>query len=135
MLPHLLKNFEIQNYCQKKLKFTGLYSRDNLAKIKDGTFVINFDEYESIGTHWLALYVNNNNVTYFGSFVNEHIPKEIKKFIGNKKIIINIYRMQGSNSIMYGYFCIGFIDFMLKSKSLLDHTNLFPPNDYEKNDK
>ena len=77
----------------------------------------------------------NNNVKYFDSFEIEHIPKEIKKFIGNKNVITNIYRIQGYDLIMCGYFCIGFIDFILNSKSLLDCTNLFSPNDYEKNDK
>ena len=62
------------------------------------------------------------------------IPNEIKKFIGNKNII-NIYRIQAYQSIMCVYFCIGFINFMLKGKSLLGYTNLFSPNDYEKNDK
>ena len=81
------------------------------------------------------MYVNAKNVTYFDSFGVEHIPKEIKKFIGNKNIITNIYGIQAYDSIMCGYFCIGFIDFMLKGKSLLDYTNLFSPNDYEKNDK
>ena len=61
--------------------------------------------------------------------------QKIKKFIGNKNIITNIYRIQAYDSIMCGYFCIGFIDFMLKGKSLLDYTNLFSPNDYEKNDR
>ena len=64
----------------------------------------------------------------------ELIPKDIKKSIGNKNIA-NIYRIQADNSIICGYFCIGFIDFMLKGKGLLDYTNLFSPNDYEKNDK
>ena len=36
---------------------------------------------------------------------------------------------------MCGYFCIGFIDFILKDKSLLEYTNLFSSNDYEENDK
>ena len=63
-----------------------------------------------------------------------NIPREIKKFIGSKNIT-NIYRIQADDSIMCGYFCIGFIDFMLKGKSLLDYTNLFSPNYYEKNDK
>ena len=81
------------------------------------------------------MYVNNNNVTYFGSFGVEHIPKEIKRFIGNKNIITNIYRIQAYNSIMCRYFWIGFIDFMLKSKSLLDYANIFSPNDYDKNDQ
>ena len=78
--------------------------------------------------------VNDNKVTYFDSFGVEHIPKEIKN-LGNKSIITNIYRIQVFNSIMCGYFCIGFIDFILKGKSLLDYTNLFSPNDYEENNK
>ena len=75
--------------------------------------------------------VNDNNVTYYDSFRVEHISKEIKKFITNK----NNYRMQAYDSIMCGNFWIGFIDLMLKDKSLLDYTNSFSPNDYEKNDK
>ena len=72
---------------------------------------------------------------YFDSIGVEHIPKEIKQFIGNKNIIANIYRIQAYDSIICEYFCIGFINFMLKGKSLLDYANLFSPNDYEKNDK
>ena len=135
MPPHPLTNFEIQKYYENEPKFTGVYWRNNLSKIKDGAFILNLDEYESIGTHWIPLYVNDNNVTYFDSSGIEHIPKEIKKFIGNKNVVINIYRMQAYDSIICGYFCIGFIDFMLKRKSLLQYTNLFSPNDYEKNDK
>ena len=77
-------------------------------------------------------------IIYFDSFGVEHIPKEMKKFIGNKNIIYfstNIYRIQTYNSIICGYFCIVFIGFMLKGKRLLDYTNLFSPNEYEKNDK
>ena len=79
--------------------------------------------------------MNANNIIYFDSFGVESIPKEIKKMIGNRNIITNIYRMQAYNSLMCGYFCTGFIDFMLKDKSLLDYANLFSSNDYEKNDK
>ena len=61
------------------------------------------------------------------SFGIEHIPKEVKKFIGNRNIISNIYRMQNYGSIMFGYFCTGFIDYMFKGKSLTDYTNLFSP--------
>ena len=81
------------------------------------------------------MYVNNNNVNYFDSSGVELIPKEIKKFIGNKDVVTNIYRLQTYDSIMREYFRIGFIDFILKGKSLLEYTNLFSPNDYEKNDK
>ena len=79
--------------------------------------------------------MNDNNVTYFDSFGVEHIPEEIKNFIRNKNIIANIYRIQAYDSIMCGYFCIGFKDFTLKCKSLLDYSNLFSPNDYENNYK
>ena len=65
--------------------------------------------------------MNGDNVIYFDSFRVEHIPKEIKKFIGNKNITTNIFRVQAYDSIMHGYFCIGFIDFMLKSRSLLEY--------------
>ena len=85
MLPNPLTNFEIQKCYQNEPRFNGVYSRDNLNKIKDGTYVININEYFDIGTHWVALYVNNNNnsVTYFDPFGVEHIPKEIKAFINN----------------------------------------------------
>ena len=96
---------------------------------------MNLDEYESIGIHWITLYVNAENVTYFDSFGVEYILKEIKNFIGNKNKITNIYRMQGYNSVMCGYFSIRFIDFILKDKILLEYTNLFSPNQYKRNDK
>ena len=81
MPTHPLTNFEIQKYYQNEPRFNGVYSRDNLPEIKDGGYVINLDEYSDIGTHWVALYVNNNSVTYFDSFGVEHIPKEIKTLI------------------------------------------------------
>ena len=80
------------------------------------------------------MYVKNNDITYFDSFAVEHIPKEIKKFIDNKNIIANIFRIQTYDSILCGYFCIGFINFMLADKKLTDYTNLFSPYDFKKND-
>ena len=80
MPPHPLANFEIQKH-QNEPRFNGVYSRDNLPKIKDGAYVINLDEYSDVGTHWAALYVRNTDITYFDSFGIEHIPKEIKAFI------------------------------------------------------
>ena len=74
MSPYPLTNFEIQKYYQNKPKFNSVYSRNNLPKIKDGEYVISFDEFISIGTQWITLYVSGNNTTYFGV---EHIPKEI----------------------------------------------------------
>ena len=67
--PHPLTNLEIQKYYQNESRFNGVYSRDNLPKkIKDGTYVINLDEYEDVGTHWIALYVKNIEIIYFDSF-------------------------------------------------------------------
>ena len=88
-----------------------------------------------MGTHWITLYVNGNNIIYFDTFAVEHILKENKNFIGNKNIIRNIYRIQAYNLIICGYFCIRFIDFITEGKSLVDYTNLFFPNEYEKNNK
>ena len=125
MLPHPLTNFEIQKYYQNEPRFNGIY-------IRDGAFAINLDEYSDIGTHWVALYVSNNDVAYFDSFGIEHIPKEIKTFISNRNIRTNIFRIQTYYSIMYGYFCIGFINFMLAGKTLIDFTIFFSPNDLKK---
>ena len=142
---HPLTNFEIQEYYQNKPRFNGVFSRDNLPNtIKNGAYVINLDEYHDIGTHWIALYVNNKIVTYFDSFGVEHIPKEIMKSIvltsfglgsRRKKIITNIYRIQAYDSIMCGYFYMGFNNFMFNGKSLTNYTNLFSPNDFNKNDQ
>ena len=79
------------------------------------------------------MYVYNNDVTYFDSFGVEHIPKEIKTFIKNKNIKTNIFRVQAHDSIMCGYFCIGFIDFMFAGKTLTEYTNLFSQNKFKKN--
>ena len=88
-----------------------------------------------MGTHWFPLYVKTNEVIYFDSFGVEHIPEEIKKFIGNKNTITNIFRIQAYDSILCGYFCIEFINYMPDGKSLIDFTNLFSPHDFKKNDK
>ena len=88
---HFVINFEIQKYCPKEPKFNGVYSRKNLSKIKDVAYIIILREYESVGAHWIALYVKAENITYFASFGVEHIPKEIRKLIGNKNILTSIY--------------------------------------------
>ena len=79
--------------------------------------------------------VNGDNVIYFDSFGVEHILIEMKMFIGNRNFTTNMFRVQAYESVMCGYFCIGFIDFMLKGKSLLEYISLFLSNDYEKNGK
>ena len=87
------------------------YSRDNRPdRRKDRAYIITLNEYSDIGTHWIALYVLNINVTYFVSFGVEHIPKETKKFIDKSLVTTNIFRIQAYDSIMCEYCCIGFID-------------------------
>ena len=97
--------------------------------------IIDLDEYKSIENNWKALYMNAENVTYFDSFGVEYIPKEIRIFIGSKYITTNICRIQTYDSVMCGYFCIYFIDFMLKGKTLLGYTNLFFSNKNKNNGK
>ena len=86
MPPHPLTNFEIQKYYQNEPRFNGVYFRDNLPRIRDRVYVINLDEYSNIGAHWIDLYVQNNNITYFDNFGVEYILEEIETFIGNKNI-------------------------------------------------
>ena len=119
---------------KNKPKFGGVYSRTNLPKVKNEAYIVNLDKHEYIRTHCIALYLNGSNrrascnAISFDNFGVENIQREIKKFIGKKNFITNIYRIQAYDSIMCGYFCIGFIDLMLKGKHLLDYTSLFSPN-------
>ena len=101
MPPHPLINLEIQKYYQNRPRFNSLYSRDNLPKIKDGVYVINLDEYSDIGTNWVALYVQNNDATYFDFFGLE--LKKTKAFIDHSlSITKNIFRIQAFDSITCG---------------------------------
>ena len=114
---HHLINFEIKRYYQNEPKFNGIFSRDNLPKkIKDGAYVINLDEYADVGTHWIALFCRRSEIVYFDSSGVEHVPEEIKEFIGNKNIKANIFRVQSNDSITCEYFCLGFIDFTFGGK-------------------
>ena len=125
MPPHPLTNFEIKRYFQNQWKFNGVYLRNKLPEIKDGTFAISLDEYKSVGVHWVSLYVNGENLTYFDGFGVENVPKKLK----------NSYEIKTNNSIMWGYIHIGLIDFIIKSKKFFDYTDLFSPNKYEYNGK
>ena len=135
MPSHRLTNFEKQKYYKNEPRFNGVFPRNNLLKnIKDGAYVINLDEYADVGTHWISLFCKRNDIVYLDSFGVEHVSEEIKNIIGNKNIKGNILRVQANDSVMCGYFCIGFIDFMLAGKKLTDYTNLFSPHDFKKND-
>ena len=125
----------MQKYYENQTKFNGVYLSGNLPKeIKDGGYVIKLDEYADVGTHWIALSCKRTKIVYFDSFDVEHIPEEIKEFIRNKNTKASIFWIQANNSIMCGYICIGFIDFMLAAKKLTDFTTLFSPSDFDKND-
>ena len=122
-------------YYQNEPRFNGVFSRKNLPKkIKDGAYVINLDEYADVGTHWIALFCNRNEIVYFYSFVVEHVPEEIKEIVGKKNIRANIFQVQANDSVMCGYFCIRFIDYMLAGKKLTDYTSLYSSYDFKKND-
>ena len=116
---------KFKNIIRNEPRFNGAFSRGNLPnRIKDGAYVINLDEYEDTGTHWIALICTEIEVTYFDSFGVEHVPIEIEKFIEHKNIKTNIFRIQPNNSVMCGYFCIGFIDYMFAGKTLIDYATV-----------
>ena len=116
-------------------RFNGVYSRNNLPKkIKDEAYVINLDEYADVGTRWVDLFCNRSEILYFDSFGVENVPEEIKDFIRHKNLKANFFRVQANNSIMWRYFCIGFIDFMFAGKKLTNFTSMFSPRDFAKND-
>ena len=127
--PHPLTNFEKKS----SIRFNGVFSRDNLPKKrKDGACVINFDKYVDAGGHWIALFCKKSEIVYYDTFGVEHVPEEIKEFVGNKNIIANNFRVQANNSVICGYFCIRFIDFMLASKELTEFTSMFSPYDFKR---
>ena len=140
MLPHPLTNFEIHKYYKNEPRFNSVSSRNSLPKKKkkkDGAYLINLDEYPNVRIHSIALFYKKYEIIYFDSFGVEYIPNEIKEFIeefskefpGKKNIKTNIFQVQEDNLILCGYFCIGFIDFMLAGKKLTDYTNLFSQHD------
>ena len=82
MSPHPLTNFEMRRYYQNEPTFNGVYSRDNLPnKIKDGAYVINFDEYAYVGTYWIALFCKNNEIS---------IVLELNMFLRRSKNLLDI---------------------------------------------
>ena len=116
-------------------RFNGVYSRNNFPKkIKDEAYVINLDEYADVGTRWVDLFYNRSEILYFDSFGVENVSEEIKDFIRHKNLKANFFRVQANNSIMWRYFCIGFIDFMFAGKKLTNFTSMFSPRDFAKND-
>ena len=110
----------------ESVNFTKTHKSLDISRMKQYFFlqIKKFMNYLSRAKLWQVI-TFINNATYFDSFGVEHIPKKVKNFIGNKNIITNIYWIPAYDSVMCRYFCIGFIDFMLKGKSLPDYKNLF----------
>ena len=130
----------MQDYFKNEKRFNGVFSRSNLPNLKNGAYVINLDHSKNIGAHCVVIFVKKNEVIYLDSFGVEYIPKEIMEKIehsslGNKNVKTSIFRIQDNNSVMCGYFCILFIEYMLQGKTLTDFTNLFSPWNFKKNDE
>ena len=103
----------------------GVFSRNNLPRIKDEAYVINLDDKNSKAAHWVSLFVNKNLSVYFDSFGIEYITQEVLNKIKNKSITHNIFRMQDNESILCRFYCVAFIEYMLAGKTLLDYSNCF----------
>ena len=100
MSLHPLTNFEIQRYYQNEPRLNGMFSRSNLTnEIKDGTYVINLDQYVDVGTHWVALFGRKKEIVYFNSFGVEHAPKEIEEFTEKKNMKANIFKIEYKQTI------------------------------------
>ena len=107
MPPHPLPNFEIQKYYKNEPRFNGVFSRNNFPKkIQDEAYVIKIDKHADVGTHWIALFCNRNEIVYFDSFGIKHVPEEIREFIGKRNIKVDIFQVQANDSVMCGYFWI-----------------------------
>ena len=131
-----MTNFEIEKYFKNEPKFIGVYSRNSLpSEARDGGYVVNLDERGATGTHWVAIHINGSKATYFDSFGIEHIPNEILRFLHEKDIDSNIFRVQSKKSVLCGYFCIKFLEYMFSGKTLTEYTNLFSPTDFKENDR
>ena len=115
---HLLNNIEITNYFNYEPRFNGVFSRSNLPRIKDQAYVINLDDRNSKGTHWVSLFIDRNLAVYFDSFRIDYIPQEVLNKIKDKSVTHNIFRIQDNKSVMCEFYCIAFKEYMLAEKTL-----------------
>ena len=122
-------------YFRDEPRFMGVYSKNGLPEWNEGAYVINLEDDTGVGSHWVALFIEGNRCMYFDSFGVEHVPREVVEFIRSDVVIKNIFRIQSYDSIMCGYYCIKFIEYMFAGKRLTDFTGLFSPNDFDKNDE
>ena len=93
-------------------------------EIKDGAYVINIDDKNSKGIHWVSLFIDKKTAVYFDSFRMESILLEVLNKIRDTSITYSLFRVQDNESIVCGFYCIAFIEYMLPGKTLLDYTNL-----------
>ena len=106
-----LNNIKITKYFNYKRRLNGVYSRDNLPWINDGAYVINLDDKK--GTPRVLLSIDRNIAIYFDSFGIEYIPLEVLSQIKDKLITHNNFRIQSDVSIISGFYCIAFIEYMI----------------------
>ena len=100
---------------------------------KDGSNVTNLDDKHSKGTHWVSLFIIYWKISsHAHSFEFEYNPQKVLNKMKDKSITHKIFRILGADSIMRVFYCIAFIEYLLEGKTLLDYTNLFSPNDYNK---
>ena len=111
------------------------FSKNNLPRIKDGVYAINLNDKKHKRSHWVSLFIDKNTAVQFDSFGIEYIPQEVLSKIKDASITHNICRIQDNESIMCGFYCITFTEYMLPGKALLGYTNLFSLNNYKKNGK
>ena len=130
-----MSTIEISNNFHWNPRFNGVFSRNNLFWIRDEAFAINLEDKQSKETYWVSSVIDRNSTVYLDSFGVEYFPQEVLNKIRDKSITHNIFRIESDGSIMCGFYCIGFIEYILAEKTLLDYANLFSPNDYEKNGK
>ena len=118
MLPHALTSISIQRQYQNKTKFKGVYSWINLPKIiRDGAYVVNLVEHKSIGTYWVAFYVDDNTTTFIDSYGVEHTLGKMKTFSVNENVMANVYREQVYVSITCGYYALDLLILCLKARA------------------
>ena len=112
-LLYSLSSIEATTYFNYKSRFNGFFSRDNLSKTKDGAYVINLDDTQSKGTHWILLFLKKNVAVYIDSFGIEYIPQELLIKLKDKSVTHYIFRIQDNDSVMCGFHCIAFIEYIL----------------------
>ena len=131
----ILSNIKTAKYFNYDPRFNGVFSRDNLPRMKDGAYIINLNDKQSGVRRWVSFFIDRNIAVYFDSFGIDYIPQKVLRKIKDKSITHNIFRAQSDDSIMSEFYCIIFIEYMLAGKTLLDYTNLFSSTNYRNNDK